>query len=301
MTKRTRVFIGMPVYNGEQFVGEAIACILNQTFKDFVLFISDNASNDKTANICRMYAAQDYRIVYFRHDRNIGPVRNFQYVKNQNSGEYFMWAAADDRRSPEFLESLVDALDRNPLVACAMSDVLVSYGPNTVSQHLKLDSIRSECLNNNERPRGKKFFVVPPTHLYFCIYGLFRSDLIQNIDLNVNSRYISGSEVPFLAEVSLNGAFVSVPGFHFESRKRVGSVHEIETRNKGSFWIIEQRLLLSQDLIKIALSGKIRISDKILLILTTMRSVCAGTFRTVLRSLGVLRKKQSLPIPPPNP
>jgi glycosyltransferase involved in cell wall biosynthesis len=301
MTKRTRVFVGMPVYNGDQFVEEAIECILNQTFKDFIIFISDNASTDQTENICRRYAAKDNRIVYFRHNRNVGPVRNFQYVKNQNSGQYFMWAAADDRRSPEFLQSLVDVLDRNPLVACAMSDVVVSYGPSTVSQHLKLESIRSEYLNDNERPRGKKFFVVPPTHLYFCIYGLFRSDLIQNIDLNVNSRYISGSEVPFLAEVSLNGAFVSVPGFHFESRKRAGSVHELETRNKGSLWIIKQRLLLSQDLIKIAISGKRQISDKVLLILTIMRSVCAGTFRTALRTLGDLRKKQSLPIPPNTP
>jgi glycosyltransferase involved in cell wall biosynthesis len=291
----------MPVYNGDQFVEEAIECILNQTFKDFVIFISDNASTDQTANICKRYAAEDRRIIYFKQDKNIGHVRNFQYLKNQNYGEYFMWAAVDDRRSPEFLESLVDVLDRNTLAACAMSDVLVSYGPNTVSLYLKLESIRSEQLNDNERLPAKKFFVVPPTHLYFCIYGLFKSELIQNIELKMNSRYISGSEVPFLAEVSLNGAFVSVPGFHFESRKHVGSGHALATRNKGSFWIIKQRLLLSQDLIKIALSGKIRISDKILLILTTMRSVCAGTFRTVLRSLGVLRKKQSLPIPPPNP
>jgi glycosyltransferase involved in cell wall biosynthesis len=106
-----RVSIGMPVYNGERYLGAAIESLVTQTFGDFELIISDNASTDGTAQICQQFARQDSRIRYVRHLRTREARDNFQYVLDQARAPYFMWAAHDDLREPEFLGTLVAALD----------------------------------------------------------------------------------------------------------------------------------------------------------------------------------------------
>ena len=93
----------MPVFNGEKFIKNAIDSILSQTFKNFELIISDNASTDSTSKICEEYALKDNRIRYFRQSQNFGAVKNFQFVLEQAKCEYFMWTAADDIRHKLFL------------------------------------------------------------------------------------------------------------------------------------------------------------------------------------------------------
>src|SRR5688500_6871770 len=90
------VTIGMPVFNGEASVRQAIECLLGQTFAEFELIISDNASRDGTEAICREYAASDSRVRYIRQNENLGVLANFEFVLDQAGGEFFMWAAADD-------------------------------------------------------------------------------------------------------------------------------------------------------------------------------------------------------------
>jgi glycosyltransferase involved in cell wall biosynthesis len=107
------VSIGMPVYNGEKFIREALDSLLVQTFTDFELIISDNASTDATELICREYAARDLRIYYVRHEVNRGAPANFQFVLDKARGKYFMWAAADDVRSPDFIEKNYCFLENN--------------------------------------------------------------------------------------------------------------------------------------------------------------------------------------------
>jgi glycosyltransferase involved in cell wall biosynthesis len=106
--------IGMPVYNGEKSIRAALDSVLAQTFTDFELIISDNASTDGTAAICREYGARDRRIRYVRQRENRGPAANFKYVLDEAVGEYFMWAACDDTRSPDFLEVNCKFLSENP-------------------------------------------------------------------------------------------------------------------------------------------------------------------------------------------
>jgi len=98
------VSIGLFVYNGEATLEKALDSLLLQRFSDFELIISDNASTDRTGAICERYAKIDPRIRYIRQDKNIGPYKNLEYVLDQARGEYFMWAAADDIRSTDYLE-----------------------------------------------------------------------------------------------------------------------------------------------------------------------------------------------------
>jgi len=101
--KGPKVSVGMPVFNGEKFIREALDSLLAQTFTDFELIISDNASTDKTEAICRKYAIKDKRIRYVRQSKNRGGVNNFKWVLDAAVGEYFMWAACDDKWSKTYL------------------------------------------------------------------------------------------------------------------------------------------------------------------------------------------------------
>ena len=100
------VSIGMPVYNGAKYICDALDSLLAQTFTDFELIISDNASTDATEQICREYSVQDQRIRYVRQSINLGAMPNFEYVLNLARGECFMWAAHDDRWSLNWLAEL---------------------------------------------------------------------------------------------------------------------------------------------------------------------------------------------------
>ena len=112
-----QVSIGMPVYNGEATICEALDSLLAQTFTDFELIISDNASTDGTEAICREYAAQDARIRYVRQVANLGGAANFQFVLDEAVGEYFMWAACDDIREDGFIEKLLAGFGNSEIVS----------------------------------------------------------------------------------------------------------------------------------------------------------------------------------------
>lgn len=100
------ISIGMPVYNAEPFLEEALCSLLRQSFRDFELIISDNASTDETAAICERYARCDPRVRYVRQTENLGAIGNFRYVLEQSRGRWFMWAAGDDFWGEQWLESL---------------------------------------------------------------------------------------------------------------------------------------------------------------------------------------------------
>ncbi|MHC1696703.1 MAG: glycosyltransferase family 2 protein [Geobacteraceae bacterium] len=121
--KMPKVSIGMPVYNGEKYIREALDSLLSQTFTCFELIISDNASTDGTQVICHDYAVQDKRIRYIRQQENLGAAANFKIVLDEAVGEYFMWAACDDIRSPDFIEVNLAFLRANPTYLGSTSPV----------------------------------------------------------------------------------------------------------------------------------------------------------------------------------
>jgi glycosyltransferase involved in cell wall biosynthesis len=128
MSNVPQVSIGLPVYNGEPFIREALDSLLAQTFANFELIISDNASTDRTEEICREYAGRDARIRYIRQMENIGASANFQFLLGEANGKYFMWAAADDIRSVSFLEFNLKFLENNHDYIASTSPVRFQNG-----------------------------------------------------------------------------------------------------------------------------------------------------------------------------
>ena len=114
------VTIGLPVYNGGQFLATALDSLLGQTFTDFELIISDNASTDTTEEICREYARADARVRYRRSSENRGFTWNANRVVELAAGKFFRWAAHDDACLPTFLERCVETLrSESPSVVLA--------------------------------------------------------------------------------------------------------------------------------------------------------------------------------------
>src|SRR5262245_47444604 len=121
MSRGPRLSIGLPVCNGEDLLPEAIEALLGQSYKDFELIISDNASTDRTAEICRGYEERDSRVHYIRQSRNIGMVPNHNFLVRVARGEFFKWASYDDLYARDFLQRCVDALDKHPEAVLAHS------------------------------------------------------------------------------------------------------------------------------------------------------------------------------------
>jgi len=114
-----KIAIGLPVYNGANFLAAAIDSIQAQSYADFELVISDNASTDNTEEICRAYAQRDRRVRYVRQPINVGSANNHNLLVRMSDSEYFKWAAHDDVLAPGFLAACIDILDHDSSVVLA--------------------------------------------------------------------------------------------------------------------------------------------------------------------------------------
>src|SRR5687768_13669514 len=109
-----KVSIGLPVYNGADFIQACVASLLAQDYGDFEIVISDNASTDRTEEICRDLVAKDNRVRYFRNETNLGACPNYNKVFHHARGEYFKWAAHDDECHPAMIRRCVEVLSASP-------------------------------------------------------------------------------------------------------------------------------------------------------------------------------------------
>ncbi len=210
---KPRVNIGVPVYNAEQFIEESLDALLAQTFTDFELIICDNASTDRTQEICLAYAAKDRRVRYHRNLENIGAAGNFNKVFKLSDSEYFKWASYDDICAPTFLERCVEVLDREPSV------VLCHPKANNIDETGKPIKIyESGDLNLRfAKPyeRLSKFFEINGWHHPNQWYGLIRTSALKVTPLHGN--YDTSDRV-FLAGLVLLGEFYELPECLFSRR-----------------------------------------------------------------------------------
>ena len=120
---KPKISIGLPVFNEEKLLEERIKSILKQSYENFEIIISDNASIDKTIEICQKYEKIDSRIRFFSQEKNRGPYWNFNFVLEKAQGEYFVWFAVDDKHESTFLEKNLEIMEKNNNVVASISDV----------------------------------------------------------------------------------------------------------------------------------------------------------------------------------
>jgi glycosyltransferase involved in cell wall biosynthesis len=202
------------VYNGEDFLEEALDSLLAQTYRDFELIISDNASTDRTQEICERYASSDTRIRYSRNAENIGPIQNSNLTFQMARTEYFRFAAHDDRCAPTLLERLVQEMDRQPdVVNCHSATAFIDSGGRQTGFSYRNDAFAA-------RPSQRLKVMLAADGLCLATYGLLRSDVLRQTLPEQN--YTSGDHA-FLAELALRGRFHLVPELLFYKRKHPGN------------------------------------------------------------------------------
>ena len=208
---RPCVSVGMPVYNGERFMGEALQGLLEQTFEDIEIVISDNASTDRTQEVCREFAARDSRIRYYRVDRNRGSGWNHNHVFALSSGAYFKWHSHDDRCAPTFIQKCVEALDSDPSVVIAYPKTVIIDENGARLENTYKRKLKDGAPSASSRFRELMWY----QHLCFPIYGLMRSDVLRRTPLL--GCYTGGDNV-LLARLALLGRFHEIPEELFFNR-----------------------------------------------------------------------------------
>ncbi|GAA1366154.1 glycosyltransferase family 2 protein [Streptomyces beijiangensis] len=202
MTAQPRLSIGLPVYNGEEYLAESLDALLGQTYEDFELVVSDNASTDGTEEICRTYAAQDSRIRYLRLPRNIGATPNHNRVFDECRSELFKWASHDDLYARDLLRRCVEALDERPDVILAHSDqaIIDGAGQVTVPYEYKLTT------GSPHAPERFRSLLFEPGGDDF--YGVIRADVLRRVKPLDSYHH---ADRTFVAEIALHGRFHQVP------------------------------------------------------------------------------------------
>jgi glycosyltransferase involved in cell wall biosynthesis len=242
------VSIGIPVYNGERYLAETLASLLNQTFKDFEIVISDNASTDGTAAICHSYQAKDPRIRYFRNAENIGAAPNFNRVFKLSSAPLFHGGACDDLYEPLFLERCVEVLDRDQSIVLshARTKLIGDAGEALLfdgEQDCYVDSygnargasgdvMRSQPYHVGEAAcperRFREVLWVMGWSLPLC--GVIRRQALLRTSLYGN---YSGADKVLLAELALLGRFHEVGEELFAKRIHRGCTHHKTPRERA--------------------------------------------------------------------
>lgn len=213
MNSVPRLSIGLPVYNGERYLAESLDALLGQTFEDYELIISDNASTDGTEEICRTYAARDSRIRYFRQDTNIGACPNHNYTFHAARGELFKWTSYDDLYGRDLLRRCVEALDARPEVVLAHSHQAIIDGAGRIT-HTVDYPLDTDVESAPARFRSLLFAVGGDD-----FYGVIRSEVLRRTPLNNSYHH---SDRTLVAELALAGRFHQVPEVMFFRRDHPG-------------------------------------------------------------------------------
>jgi hypothetical protein len=200
------VSIGLPVRNGAPDVGAAIESLLAQDYGDFELVISDNASDDGTAELCSAFARSDSRVSYERLDADVGALQNFERVLLRARGKYFMWAAHDDERHPSCLRACLDALERAPEAVLSVTDVETIDSAGARSRHLFPSDV-------SDRDPRKRLRWIWRGGGWAAIYGLIRREVLGRTrtlsDLARLPRWLRYPDY-LVVELSLLGPFARV-------------------------------------------------------------------------------------------
>lgn len=205
--------VGLPVHNGEQWLSQSVESMLAQSFGDFELIISDNASTDGTRSLCEQFAAQDDRVRYHRNPTNIGVYRNFNRVLELSSAKYFKWAAVGDFCLDGFFEKCVAVLESREDVVLVYPRALLLFGGIDGTGYAQEydDNLNLE----HPRPADRFRAYLERERFNNVMHGIVRASAVRDTALH---RPYPGSDISMIAELSLRGKFLEIPERLFARR-----------------------------------------------------------------------------------
>jgi glycosyltransferase involved in cell wall biosynthesis len=217
------VSIGVPTYYRPDGLRRLLTSLVNQTYQNLEIVVSDNCSpTAETEAIVKEFSAVDSRVRYFRQSQNIGLFYNFKFVFDQSSGEYFAWAADDDYRQPDYIESCMREFTRSPALILVNSySKLVDYSTN---QAVAIDK---GCTTEGLPP--VKRYIKYLSTIYTeqaavgdVIYGVIKRDVLA--EAMADQPNIIGWDHVLLGRLAIDGEFYTVPRELMESGANGASV-----------------------------------------------------------------------------
>lgn len=221
--------IGMPIYNGENYLSESIESILSQSFTNFKLIISDNASTDNTEDICRRFASYDNRIQYVRNQYNLGASQNFNELVKLSNTKYFKWAAADDICAMDLFEKCINVLNNDDSVVLAFGKVR-----NIDSNGELSDTILFDKLINVDDESIRFGYIINRLPSCMAVFGVFRTEVLKSTSLIAN--HVSSDKI-LLAQMSLRGKLHEISDTTFFRRLHSNtSCNDFQSEYSRSVW-----------------------------------------------------------------
>jgi glycosyltransferase involved in cell wall biosynthesis len=221
--------VGMPVRNGERYIRTAIDSLLRQAMDDFELIISDNASDDATADICEYYAARDSRVLYSRLRDNHGAAYNYNRTFSLARGRYFKWAAHDDECCQGFFSRCLDLLEAegDSIVLAYPRVQLIDEDGNPLSVcHSVFEKL-------DDRPHRRFGYILRQLSLASPVFGVMRASAMRETRL---IQSFIGSDFVFLAEMAMLGSIREVPEILFRQRIHAGMSTRANRGNDLRIW-----------------------------------------------------------------
>lgn len=200
--------IGMPVYNAECFVARALGALIEQNFQDWKMLVADNCSTDGTVDVVKEFCRRDSRIKLVRHKVNIGAVNNFLFLVNQSHSPFFMWAAADDEWSPNYISACIAVLQANPDVGFASGAVV---NTNLLGERLREYASFAQFEAIEPRSRLKHFVQSREADgKANMIYSVYRTPLVQAVCGIPDIFDGWGSDMAFVAAALARARYMQV-------------------------------------------------------------------------------------------
>ncbi|MCZ2460039.1 MAG: glycosyltransferase [Chitinophagales bacterium] len=219
------VTVGIPTYNRAKGLERTLLCMLNQTYKNLEILISDNCSTDPSVKeLLRKYSQSDKRIKYFVQEKNLSIIPNFQFLIDKASGRYFMWAADDDEWDSNFIDVCLNGLLNEPEAVACIADVTIvnldgKKDTRTITQGFMYSNLYRRMFQWVRARGGTRYF--------FC--GLFKSDIAKNCSLPNDW----GGDQMFLLELISKGKYLYIQGQSVFYYFRGGSSANIESIRKA--------------------------------------------------------------------
>lgn len=209
------VTVGVPVYNGERYLEEALRSILAQESVDLEVIVSDNGSTDRTGELCASIAAGDNRVRYLRNASNVGAAANYNRLVDLARGDYFKWSAHDDVLAPTMLRDCVAGLERDERAVLCYPHALAIDESGANIEPETADEIEARSDTAHERLRE---YLASSWHNPRCtaILGVIRTAVLRRTRLI--GSYASSDKI-LLAELALQGTFIRAPGMLLKRRR----------------------------------------------------------------------------------
>ncbi len=276
------ITIGVPVYNEGAFLKETLSSIIDQTFTDFKVIISDNASTDNTSEVAKSVSEQDKRFRYFRQRKNIGAIGNFVFCLKDCTTPYFMWLGGHDLLRPDFLKELLHQLENDPGIVLAYP--LANF-VNDKGELLGPANSEIHTVGMNQKDRMLKVF----RNLSACtaIHGIFRTEIAKSIKWE---KY--GADNLFLCIASSFGTFYGSDKVLYDRKE----IRARETKEQIRQRLVDYQILdsVSDDIQRrsvLSFFSRFAVQNNIPL---KVRAQCFDEFLRIVNERGIRLSRKSL-------